>query len=78
MPLPRAPHPRQSCAYQQQPHALIDTLRLQARYCEVSRESRSVWRRVLGHHTTLRNPRDAATPMLQVTYTLEASNECRM
>ncbi len=39
---------------------------VQARDCAVTRESRSVWRRVLGHNATLRNPRDLAACMLQV------------
>ena len=39
---------------------------MQARDCAVTRESRSVWRRVLGHNATLRNPRDLAACMLQV------------
>ena len=39
----------------------------QARDCAVTRESRSAWRRVLGHNATLRNPRDLAACMVQVT-----------
>ena len=38
----------------------------QARDCAVTRESRSVWRRVLGHHTTLRTPRDGADCTVKV------------
>ena len=38
----------------------------QARDCAVTRESRSVWRRVLGHNATLRKPRDLAACMLEV------------
>ena len=39
---------------------------LQARDCDVSRESKNVWRRILGHRTTLRSPRDVSAPMIQV------------
>ena len=44
----------------------VPILAPQARDCAVTRESHSVWRRVLGHNATLRKPRDLAACMLQV------------
>jgi hypothetical protein len=50
---------------------------LQVRDCTVAKDARSPWRRVLGHHATLRAPRDPAACIFQVS-TLSARIASRL
>ena len=60
-------HPRCVCGKARPGISDVLTDPAQVRDCAVGAEKKSPWRRMLGHHATLRAPRDPGACILQVT-----------